>query len=366
MKILHFINSLHTGGAERLIVNSIGKMRSNDVQVDLLLLDGFSTAFKKELEKGFEGVIHSINLNRYNPLILWRLHDKFKGYDLIHVHLFPSNYWTILYKTLFLSKKVFLYTEHNTYSGKWKYPFLIYLDRFVYKQFDQLIVISKGVQTILNEILALEKNTMTIVDNGIDLKSMQKVVAHDKNAFFEDDTFLIVKCAIFKTEKDHRNLILAMRLLPEKFKLVLAGDGVLLNECKELSDINNLSHRIKFLGMRNDVGSIMKAADVVVQASNFEGFGLAAVEAMAVGKPVVVSDIPGIKEVVKDAGLLFERNNPNHLAELLLKLESDKQFYNEIQTKCIERAKDFSIDRMIINLLDIYREKLQLNKVPLS
>ena len=85
-----------------------------------------------------------------------------------------------------------------------------------------------------------------------------------------------------------------------------------------------MGHRpILFLSVREDAISILKASDIVVMSSNFEGFGLAAVEGMAAGKPVIASDVEGLSNIVEGAGLLFEPHNEKDLAakiRLLMKI----------------------------------------------
>lgn len=337
-------------------------MRESGLDVDLLLIDGSTTSFKTELQTQFGGDIIELNLNRHNPLIFFKLIKIFRPYDLIHVHLFPSNYWAIVYKYFYAHRKVFVYTEHSTHSSKWGHPLLIKIDRIVYSKFDAIIVISQGVKNVLEQVLKLKKDKITVIENGVDLEKLKAAQALKKILFFDEDSFLIVKCANFKKEKDHKTLIQAMKKLPENFKLLLVGDGVLLKEYQQLVSDLQLNERIKFLGTREDTESILKTSDVLVQSSNYEGFGLAAVEAMAAGKPVVASDIPGLREVVEGAGLLFEKNNLDDLVSKLYSLYEDQELYNETQKKCVERSKKFSIEAMIKALTDLYTKSINDKK----
>jgi hypothetical protein len=115
LKVLHVINSLATGGAEKLLVEALPRFLEQDVQVDLLLLDGARTSFYKELEKKFTGNIISLSgHSTYNPLHIIRLRAYLKNYDLIHVHLFPALYWVAISKFLFNIKVPLFFTEHST------------------------------------------------------------------------------------------------------------------------------------------------------------------------------------------------------------------------------------------------------------
>ena len=129
-------------------------------------------------------------------------------------------------------------------------------------------------------------------------------------------------------QKDQKTLIKALALLPDDFYVLFVGDGPLLDEYQKLAQYYNLSKRILFLSVREDAISILKASDIVVMSSNFEGFGLAAVEGMAAGKPVIASDVEGLSNIVEGAGLLFEPHNEKDLAAKVRELGSVSAIVN--------------------------------------
>jgi glycosyltransferase involved in cell wall biosynthesis len=110
--------------------------------------------------------------------------------------------------------------------------------------------------------------------------------------------------------------------------------------------------------MRDDVYSILKASDIVVMASHFEGFGLAAVEGMAAGKPIVASNVDGLRDVVANAGILFRPKDEVELASCLLKLKKDKNYYYMIADKCKQRSLYFSSEKMSESYLQLYNKLL--------
>ena len=94
-------------------------------------------------------------------------------------------------------------------------------------------------------------------------------------------------------------------------------------------------------------------------SSHWEGFGLAAVEGMAAGKPVVASNVLGLAEIVKGYGLLFEKENACELSEQLKRLFSIRDFYDKIAFQCLWRASDFDIDKMMNQYLEVYKSICQ-------
>jgi hypothetical protein len=114
MKIVHIINSLASGGAEKLLLDTLPIYREKGIEVDLLVLNGASSPFMQVLkETGCS--IYSLGLKSvYNPIQIFKLIPFLKKYDIAQVHLFPSQYWVVLAKILSFSKIKLILTEHNS------------------------------------------------------------------------------------------------------------------------------------------------------------------------------------------------------------------------------------------------------------
>ena len=109
-----------------------------------------------------------------------------------------------------------------------------------------------------------------------------------------------------------------------------------------------------FTGVRSDIPNVLKAADVVVMSSHLEGFGLAAVEGMAAGKPVVASDVVGLRDIVKNYGCVFPQGDERRLAEIVERLKNDSNFYKTLAGQCYLRSKDYDISKTIDSYIDVY------------
>ena len=93
---------------------------------------------------------------------------------------------------------------------------------------------------------------------------------------------------------------------------------------------------------------------MAVMSSHWEGFGLAAVEGMAAGKPVIASDIDGLSQVVDGAGLLFPKGDEKALASCILEIYEDKDYYQRLSELSVERAKEFDLSHMVNQYIKIY------------
>ena len=145
-----------------------------------------------------------------------------------------------------------------------------------------------------------------------------------------------------------------MKQLTAEYKIILLGEGVLEDDIKAYVHDNGLDDRVIFMGFRKDVAEILKTSDIVVIPSLWEGFGLIAVEAMACGKQVVCSNVPGLSEVVGDVGMKVRVGDVDGFLKAI-KLAVGNIGNMDIESKCKEQAGKFDISTMIKGYLNIYK-----------
>ncbi|MEA4969582.1 MAG: glycosyltransferase [Candidatus Pelethousia sp.] len=373
MKVLQIINSLGPGGAEKLLTDFVPLLNSSeDIKTDILLLTDKNNVFYDSLAGN--GV--KIDIVKYNDryalrnIFGVRRHIINGGYQIVHAHLFPAQYWVALAKILLLGKSVrFITTEHSTHNrrrGKWYFRFI---DKFMYAQYDCIISISeKTKENLVNWIDPKHKrlDKHIVIENGVDIAKIQAAAPYNKHELIDgvsEDTKLVCMVGRFSEQKDQATLISAFSALPENLHLLLVGEGQLLKKNKQLAHDLNIADRVHFLGFREDVPRILKTMDVVVLSSHWEGFGLAAVEGMAAGKPVLASDVGGLREVVGEAGLLFR--NVQELADRINGLTKSKSYYEDKARACKQRAEKYSHITMTTLLRDLYfaaEERIRLSK----
>lgn len=363
MKILHIINNLATGGAEKLILETIPLLEQKGIEVDLLVLNGNNYPYMKQLKELNSCTIYSLgNGSLFNPLLIFKIMPYLKKYDLAHIHLFPTQYWVVFAKLLSLSKVKLVFTEHNTTNNRMRYAFFSILDKITYRFYEKIICITLEVEKALVKHTNLSLERFVVVENGVNLNSISQAVKIEKseirNAISHTDK-LLIQVAGFRVQKDQKTVIRAMQYLDVNVKLLLVGDGVLLSQSEKLVNELGLQERVFFLGVRNDVPSLLKTADISVVSSHWEGFGLAAVEGMAVMKPVIATNVPGLSNVVKGAGILFEKGNDKELANIVKELFSDVDYYNKIGKAGFERAKKYDINGMVDKQIQLYNEVLK-------
>ena len=359
MKVLQVINSLEAGGAEKLVVDMAIEFHKKGIEVTVLLLKEISTPLYKRLKAYPKIQLHAISLSKniYNPLHILKIKSWLHQFDIVHVHLFPSSYWVAMANLLSFNKNKIIFTEHNSTNRRRSILIFKLIDKLIYKQFNTIVTISDAVDLSLRKHLGERFKNIVKIQNGIHLKMVEHAEPYRKKELgFEDNQKLILQVASFTAQKDQKTVIKALLLLPENTHLLLVGDGPLLVENKMLAENLELIDRVHFLGIRNDVPRLLKSVDVVALASHYEGLSLSCIEGMASGRPFVASNTPGLGDVVKGAGLLFEDNNHNELAILISKLLSTPKFYLNTIEKCQTKAKYFDINFMIKKYINLYKK----------
>ena len=354
MKILHVITSLYTGGAERLMVDLLPTLRNDeDFQVDLLLINGVETPFKKALKQaGIKVCALSMTNDVYNLRNIFRF-KRFlahNDYDIIHTHNTACQLFVPIAKSLTRNKAKLVTTEHNTTNHRRTKWWLKPLDKWMYRKYAAIVCISDLTRHNLEQYLGTDWPMHTIY-NGVDTKRFARPV---KDISGQQD-FVVTMVAAFRPQKDQDTLIRAFTHLEPNFRLQLVGGGQRGEELKALCRELGLEDRVQFLGVRMDVPDIMEQSDVIVLSSHWEGFGLAAVEGMASGRPLVATDGDGLRDIVGGAGVLFQPGDDQELASAIKRLCETPDYYRQVALACQERAQHYDISVMADGYSNLYR-----------
>lgn len=354
MKVLHVINDLRVGGAEKLLLDSLPLYKKNGIDSDLLLIKDANSSFRDALNNKIN--IYTLTKNSiYNPFLIFKIIPFLRKYDLVHVHLFPSHYWIVLAKILSFCNTPIVFTEHSTSNNRRKNKYLNWLDKLMYYYLSHIVCISEEAKNSLSKYLGTDSK-ISVIENGINLELYNSKNVKDKAKefdFFDKNDIKLIQVSGFKNPKDHTTLIRSLEHLPHHVKLILVGDGYLLNDTKLLVNNLKLNDRVLFLGNRLDIPELVNYADIVILSSLYEGLPLALLEGMAAHKPVIASSVPGNIDLVKEVGLLFTPKDSKDLAKNVKKL-MDVNYYTIIADKCLDKAQEYSIEKMISNYISIY------------
>jgi len=359
MRILHVITTLDTGGAERLMVDLLPLLKDKGNQVELLLFNGFTTPFRKELE-GCGIPVHELCVNEksvdvYNPLHIFRMCRYMKDFDIIHSHNTACQAFVPIAKLLSRSQVKLVTTEHSSTSRRRTFWWFRPIEKWMYHQYDEIVCIGDASRENLEQYLRKDRHA-SVIYNGVDIKRFYRPIKDTTTQKF----FTITMVAGLRLEKDHDTLIRSLLHLPDNYHLRLVGNGVRERHLKNLCHELNLDDRVDFMGVRTDVPEILEQSDIVVLSSHWEGLSLSSIEGMASGRPFIASDVDGLREMVGGVGVLFPHGDDVALAQKIQWLCEHPDEYREVAERCQEKARQYDISVTADNYLKLY-EKL-LNK----
>ena len=346
MRVLHVISSLEIGGAQRLLSDLLPIQKQQGIDVSLLVLKSEDNAFSKKVADAGVPII-SLDVKSFrNPFLAFKVRKVIRQYDVVHAHLVHALYICSLAARGLKTKMV--YTEHSTSNNRRGKTFMRPIEKFIYGRYDKLISISQQTQGALQDWLQSNDERFVVINNGVDTKAFA-------NVHKEVIPKSLIMVSRFASSKDQETVIRAMKELDDDVTLRLVGDGENLEHCKQVARECGVENRVQFLGARADVAELVAESYIGIQSSNWEGFGLTAVEIMAEGKPIIATDVDGLKQVVEGAGMIFPVGNSEQLASIVRQLLTSKQLYQEASLKCKERALQYDISVMTSAYISLYK-----------
>ena len=360
MRVLHVIDSLELAGAETLVKDLALRSRNLGIQADVYVLQSSDTELKRILLEQDARVYSGPPRSVYDlrQVLSLAAHLREHRYEVVHVHLFPAQLWAALaMRYLPEPRPALVTTEHNTENRRRRQAFRL-LDKWMYNQYAAIACISQATSDKLLKWLPELAGRTLLVGNGVDVDRFATAAKAPLGDLGVGQGPVVMCVGRFELQKGQDVLIRAMAEV-ENARLVLVGDGVRHAEYAGLAESLKLSERIRFLGRRTDVAGLLKSADVYVQPSLWEGFGIAALEAMACGLPVIASGVPGLAEVVGDAGVLVPPDSPSKLAEALRSLLDEPDRCRQMGALCAQRARRFDIAQTAAKYHGLYEQVLK-------
>lgn len=343
--IVHVINHMHQGGAQKITYNIVNNIRE---RYDVVLIAKKGIYLNKL--KSLRGV-KVIERNKLLFLIVLNLIKKSqKLYNKIIIH--THNRKDILVKVLCPKNVIHLHTFHSAYPNK----------NFLYKFIKpkNSISISKTVQDYLEKFNIKSK----IIYNGVDTASFKhsRIKKQTKQGLALNIWFL----GRLSKEKGILQLIEAYD--PKKMSdliLNIIGEGELLNSCKSNIAKKNLNSRIIFHGQLENPWDIVDDGIIVIP-SHFEGFCLVALEAIINGRPFICSDIPVIRELcyfLPEECFFNPFNSKSLKRAILWGSENRDKILAAVQLASFEYEKKFSIKNMTDQYNKLYEDLLKSNSL---
>lgn len=314
--------------------------------------------------------IYNFNFNR-SPLknnyikIISRLRDLINNedYDIVHTHT-PIASAIVRLACRNLTNIKVIYTAHgfHFYDGAPLKNWIFYypIEKYLSKVTDILITINEEDYKKAQNFNA--KQVEYIPGVGIDLNKIntdKSIIKDIKNKLnIKENDSILLSVGELNANKNHKIVLEALRVMKNKqIKYFICGEGHLKSELENLVVEYNLKDQVKFLGYRNDIMEVLSIADVFIFPSFREGLSKALMEAMALGKPIIASDIRGNRDLIdyNKGGLLFDPLNIDELSSCISQMIGNKSMRNKMSKYNIEKIKFYSLNNVLEKMKKIYK-----------
>ncbi|MDP9067847.1 MAG: glycosyltransferase [Actinomycetota bacterium] len=354
LRVAHVISTVEgLAGAER-IASALVRAASRRGD-DVLLLNPFArdpdgSILRREVGDLYRGRPGS-RIRDLPSLRSW-LQQEITGFrpDIVHAHLFHAA--ALVASTRPTAPRV-LSHHHGAALRYLRRPIASEIDKRSGARFDKIVAVSRSVERFLLEAYGYSRDHVVVIQNGWE----RGAAAAAESAVRVPH--LVVCPAHLRPEKGHEVLLEALvrvrRKVPD-VRLALLGGGPLQSHLQSTIRTLELDDVVTLVGPVADVWSWYAKAAMVVVPSLYEALGLAALEAMAAGLPVVAARVGGLPEVVLhgETGLLFDPGNPASLAVAISDLLASPARRGRMGEAGRERAKLFSMEKMTDSYLALY------------
>lgn len=364
-RILHIIDTAGPGGAETILTHLAGGLNALG-WASRVLVPRDDWLYQRLGQMAVECRVIR-NRGSASWRLLRSLVNEIKDFrpDLIHAHFLGSGVYGTLASHLSGGAPL-ICTFHGTPDVDPHDALLGLKARILSRPNNRIVYVSHHLRRHLEPILGVPPHLGEVIHNGVPFPDEEPA---NKSMTFEGvdpNARLIGAVGNIRPAKDYHTLLRAAHLVclahPNvHFVIVGGGQGGLFQDLLRLRRELGVEGRVHFLGFHPDVPSVLKALEIFVSSSATEGLPLASVEAMGMGKPVVLTNCGGVPEVVEDgrSGILVPVRNPQALAQGVLSLLGNPELARRLGAAARARAHaKFSLMSMLDRYTALYRTLL--------
>lgn len=373
IKILRIMRGLPIGGLERRTLDLLEALNHSgefDCRIVTILEKGelYASAPARGIAVAHVPIRHRSD---WRGLMALRRFIAEGGFHVAHTQSFYPNVPGRVAARL-AGAPVIIAQHHNLFSEKcrrWKHKFY---ERQLARWTDRILCVSEAVRDDYLETTGVSLAKVEVIHNGIDIAPFEQ--PHDLTALraelgLDSAARVIALVARLTPAKDPLTFVEAAALIardvPEAVFLIV-GDGKPEYRAKIERAIagHGLQERIRLTGFRRDIPAIMQLCEAGVLCSRFEGLPGVVLEFFAAARPLIVTDVPGPREIVTSEhnALVIPPGDPGALARAMLRLLRDDVLCTRLASAAHRRAADFSLDRMVENYARLYRDLMDKKK----
>jgi glycosyltransferase involved in cell wall biosynthesis len=377
MKVLYVIDGLGTGGAERSLAETLPELPRLGILPILVCLHRRPEGVQEEVIGHFDVRFLEASRTLGRAMSLRKIIEETRP-DLVHSTIFAAN---VVARLAAIGGPPLVSTLVNTpyvrarladpNMRRSRLALVRLVDGWTSRHLtDHFQAITGAVADHAVERLRIRRDRITVVERGRDpgrlgTQDPERRARARLRLGIPEDAPVLVTLGRQEYQKGQRFLLEAIELLAVRWPrviLLLGGrKGEASDELVALTRHREIGSRVRMLGHREDVAEILAAADVYVFPSLWEGLGGSLIEAMAVGLPIVASDIPAVAEVLEEGqnAVLASPGSANALAGAIDGMLSDParaRAFGARSRRIFEER--FTLERSVIGLVDMYNRLL--------
>jgi len=362
---VHVIDELRTGGAQTHLITMLREAVTYpgiEHHVVSLFGDGELSGEIRDLEIP----VHVLDLRPYFrrrrflaaagqlQMLFTELHP-----DVVEAHLTWSRFLALFAAWRAGVSLRVGFEQGDLYMNSWKFHVANF---FTQSLAHRIVVCSDALADWAHHTHGISRSRLLVMHNCVDLARFSKNGLKAKDIDFPHGTTMFCAVGTLGRGVNKRvdvciRALAAARSAGAKAALVICGDGEQRGELEELTLSLRIASHVKFLGNRSDVAQVLRACNVFCHAAPFEPFGIVAIEAMAVGLPIVVPNSGGIRETVEHGvnGLLYPALDHQALGEAMLALTSNPNLRESMGVAGRRVAEEkFSVRQYLSKLYQVY------------
>lgn len=372
IRIMHLINSLEIGGAERVLLNLVNQYGPpfHSTVCCLKRSGDLARLLRPEVE-----VIEMHKPERNDYSLPFRLASLFRKThtDIVHSHGWGAFCESVVGARL-AGVPVSVHTDHgrvhearpaSSWRGRVKRTARRRVERLLARSVGAFVLVSDDLRQPLTDLLRVPAERLVTIPNGVPLGApIDSSAVLRRNLGYTDNQTLLCSVGRLSAVKNFPCLLRAVHAVQSRLpavRLILVGDGSERPALEQLTNDLGLSGIVRFLGARFDVRDILAACDLFVLSSSYEATSMAILEAMSVGLPVIATDVGGNRRLVtpQETGLLVPSDDPSALASAILDLAANSGARAAMGAAGRERvARQYSTEACAENYQDLYRRLL--------
>ncbi len=371
VRIFYVIDSFDLGGAQRQLLELLRRLDRRRYQAVVCPLWPLM-ALEADYQQTGWPIIRVHKRAHLDVSVAWRLAREMRAFrpHIVHTFLFTGNLWGRLAAALARPRAV-ISTQMSVLPKGRNLPYTALVNQILAGLTDVITFDSQRGLRQASLAKGMSRPALKVIYNGADLQLFQAsrvqagIPELRKSLGIEENCPILGNIARLTEQKGQEVLLQAVSLLIRKghnLRVVLVGGGPRRGELESLTDTLGIRDYVLFLGPRHDLPELLSLFDIFVLSSYWESLPVIILEAMAMARPVVATDVAGVSEVVEDevTGLLVEAGEPELLAQALLRLIGNPGLAAQMGAAGRQRVEgEFGVERMVAETTALYDDLLR-------